>query len=208
MRIEIAPRILEHPWYRKWECGELPKESLQHYASEYYWHVSAFPRYLSRLHSQLDDLKMRQVLLRNLLDEENEQEPHQELWAHFAEALGTQSLPSPQAPGPAAHVLVQSFQGLMDQGVPEGLGALLAYESQIPEVARFKSKALRDHYLSKEEADRGTRFFTVHEQADVWHTQELETLLSSLSPEELKRAQQGATQACVALWGFLDAMPH
>ena len=84
--ITIQPLILSHPWYQKWECGELPIESLQHYAKEYYWQVAHFPRYLSSLHSQLADLKTRQVVLRNLQDEENDSAPHPELWLDFAQA--------------------------------------------------------------------------------------------------------------------------
>ena len=60
--LTIEPRILSHPWYRKWECGELPVESLRHYAGEYYWQVANFPRYLSRLHSQLERVEDRRVV--------------------------------------------------------------------------------------------------------------------------------------------------
>lgn len=207
--LKIEPRILSHPWYRKWECGELPAESLRHYAGQYYWQVAAFPRYLSRLHSQLDDLGQRQVILGNLLDEENAEAPHPELWLDFAEALGLdRSGVKAAPPGPAARALVEEFHRLAASSPEEGLGAILAYESQVPEVARFKREALGRHYLSEDRAAQGTRFFAVHQDADVWHSKALEAIVAGLSPAKKRAAQAAAEQACAALWRFLDAMPN
>lgn len=206
--IKISPKLLSHPWYQKWECGALHKEALQVYASEYYWQVANFPRYLSRLHSQIDDLKTRQVILSNLLDEENSSKPHPELWLNFADSLGvdTQKVRSSR-PGEPAQALVGEFQALVNSSPEEGLGAIMAYESQVPEVAQFKEKALREFYLDKSVADRGVEFFAVHREADVWHTQQLEEIVASLSEEKREKAQRAADRACAALWKFLDSMP-
>jgi pyrroloquinoline-quinone synthase len=207
--LQIEPKLLNHPWYRKWECGELPVDSLRHYASEYYWQVSNFPRYLSLLHSQMESLTDRRVILGNLADEENEKAPHPELWLDFAEALGlNRQQIATGKPGPAAAALVDEFRSIVASGPAAGLGALMAYESQVPEVARFKSEALVKFYLSDAEAEKGTRFFAVHEQADVWHTRELEDLIVNLSDEQKRTAQRAAHQACAALGKFLDAMPN
>lgn len=206
--IRIEHPILSHPWYKMWECGELPVESLRHYAQEYFWQVAHFPRYLSRLHSQVSDLKTRQVILENLADEENPKSPHPELWLDFAEALGLdRDKVRSSSPSPAAQELIHEFQSLIEAGVPEGLGAILAYESQVPAVAQFKSKALESYYLQKEKADQGTRFFRVHQEADVWHTKELDDVVASLSTEDRQKAQVAADKASLALWKFLDAMP-
>ncbi len=207
--ILVQLKILSHPWYKKWECGELPVSSLQHYAGEYYWQVAHFPRYLSRLHSQLEELKQRQVILGNLADEENAQAPHPELWLDFAEAMGRdrQAVRSGK-PGPAVQELITEFQEIVASGPAQGLGAILAYESQVPEVAQFKSAALKKHYLKPAEATHGTRFFDVHAQADVWHAVELQELVGALSEPEKRQAQQAADQASRALWRFLDAMPN
>jgi pyrroloquinoline-quinone synthase len=202
-------RILSHPWYRKWECGELPVESLRHYAREYYWQVAWFPRYLSLLHSQLDDLGQRRTILGNLMDEENSAEPHPELWLDFAEALGEpRDTVRCGTPGPAAQALVGEFRELVAAGPASGLGAILAYESQVPEIAQFKSGALRRFYLRGAAAEKGTRFFAVHEKADVWHSRELESLVAELPAEGRETARIAAERACEALWGFLDAMPN
>jgi pyrroloquinoline-quinone synthase len=209
MSITVEPKLLAHPWYRKWECGELSNESLRTYAGEYYWQVAAFPRYLSRLHSQMDDLKQRQVILSNLLDEENQKSPHAELWLDFAEALGLdRDAVKMGTAGAAVSSLIKEFQTLVASSPEEGLGAILAYESQVPEIAHFKKEALERHYMSDAVAEKGTRFFAVHEEADVWHTRELEDLIATLSDDQKRKAQDAAHRACAALWNFLDAMPH
>jgi pyrroloquinoline-quinone synthase len=207
--ITIQSRLLAHPWYQKWECGELTTDSLRTYAGEYYWQVAAFPRYLSRLHSQMGDLRQRQLILRNLLDEENPDAPHPELWLDFAEALGRDRHEiRTGTPGAAVQELIAEFQSLVAASPEEGLGAILAYESQVPEVAHFKRKALEKHYFHGSPTERGTRFFAVHEEADVWHTKALDELVATLSVEEKQRAQQAADRAGTALWRFLDAMPN
>ncbi len=72
--------LLKHPYYQKWNMGELTIPALQVYAQEYYHHVAAFPRYISAIHSRCSDIKNRQVLLANLIEEESGEENHPELW--------------------------------------------------------------------------------------------------------------------------------
>jgi pyrroloquinoline-quinone synthase len=202
-------KLLSHPWYQKWECGELPVESLRRYARDYYWQVANFPRYLSRLHSELEDLGQRQVVLKNLVEEESSDAPHPELWLDFAESLGLNRAEVKAGPvSEASRKLVEEFRFLMSSSPAEGLGAILAYESQVPEIARFKTEALEKHYLKGESLARGSRFFRVHAEADVWHTEELTALYDSLPEEQQSRAREAAGRACGALWRFLDEMPH
>ena len=82
--------LLKHPFYQAWSNGELTREDLREYASEYWHHVSAFPAYLSALHSHLPDGKLRRVVLENLADEEglNDGTPHSDLWMDFARGMG------------------------------------------------------------------------------------------------------------------------
>jgi len=49
--------------------------------SEYWHHVSAFPAYLSALHSHLPDGKLRRLVLENLADEEGLEDgvPHSDM---------------------------------------------------------------------------------------------------------------------------------
>ena len=62
--------LLKHPFYKAWNAGELAPEVIREYAAQYFKHVSAFPRYLSSIHTNCDDINIRQILLENLVDEE------------------------------------------------------------------------------------------------------------------------------------------
>src|SRR5579863_3949678 len=62
--------LLKHPFYQAWTAGELKAEDLRRYAADYYHQVSAFPTYLSALHSRLPDGELRRAVLRNLCEEE------------------------------------------------------------------------------------------------------------------------------------------
>ncbi len=82
--------LLKHPYYQAWSKGELTREDLREYASEYWHHVSAFPAYLSALHSNLPDGQLRRTVLANLADEEGlaDGHPHSDLWMDFARGMG------------------------------------------------------------------------------------------------------------------------
>ena len=80
--------LLKHPFYQAWNEGSLTASTLSTYAQEYYHHVAAFPRYISAIHSYCDHLPHRQILLGNLIEEEQGEKNHPELWLQFAEGMG------------------------------------------------------------------------------------------------------------------------
>ena len=195
--------LLKHPYYQAWNDGSLPASSLRSYAAQYFHHVQAFPRYLSATHSLCESAEGRKVLLENLTEEEGGQVNHPELWARFAEGLGVtrEELASAQAE-PATRRLVDTFMTHARASYARGLGALYAYEHQVPAVAEFKTDALKKFFGVDD--PRALQFFDVHRQADVWHTEQIDGLLAALSDEEFAEAEQAAKDAASALWGFLD----
>src|SRR5208337_1482041 len=80
--------LLCHPYYQAWNAGELTRDDLRQYATDYYHHVAAFPAYLSALHTRLEDGETRRAILRNLCEEEIAGRPHTEMWLDFAEGMG------------------------------------------------------------------------------------------------------------------------
>jgi pyrroloquinoline-quinone synthase len=202
----LAPlNLLKHSFYQAWNAGTLSQETLAYYAQQYAHHVEAFPRYLSAIHTQCADLKKRQILLGNLVDEEQGPENHPQLWLQFAQAVGMDEASVRNATHyPETTHLVDSFFKLTRSDYATGLGALYAYEHQTPAVAETKLYGLKKHYGILEKAD--LQFFEVHANADVWHTQEVAGLLNALSVEEQQRAEAGALVAAKALWGFLDGI--
>jgi pyrroloquinoline-quinone synthase len=200
--------LLKHPFYQLWSQGKLTRENLREYAISYYPHVAAFPTYVSGVHSGCDDAALRQELLENLIEEERGEENHPALWRRFAVALGAN--PSDLAAAPrtpeVADAIAQFRRSTHDGSVAEGLAALYAYESQIPEVSKTKREGLGAFYgIVDEDA---TRFFSVHEEADVWHRQVEREALGRVAdtPEAREKALEAARRCCDALNRALDGV--
>lgn len=200
--------MLKHPFYQLWSAGKLDQKTLAEYAKQYYAHVKAFPTYVSAVHSHSEDLEARQLLLENLIEEERGGENHPELWIRFAEALGQTREEVREAKLLAStKQSVQTLKRLTQEpNAAEGLAALYAYESQIPEVAKTKREGLKEFYGIEDE--RSVSFFKVHEDADVIHRQvERALLLKECSSAQAQEAAIGAARAgAKALWDFLDGV--
>ena len=165
-----AKHLLTHPFYLAWTRGELSKEALQDYASQYYHHVAAFPTYLSAVHAKCDDQPTRKEILSNLIDEEAGDPNHPELWLQFAEKLGTTSDEvRATEKRPETTALIDTFRSVCANGeTAEGLAALYAYESQIPAVSESKIEGLKKHYGFNDPTSY--QYFSVHVEADREHS--------------------------------------
>ncbi len=205
IRQNIEPvRMLDHPFYQAWVAGELSQGDLQDYAKAYFAHVLAFPRYVSAVHSRCEDLESRRQLLANLIDEEAGEDHHPELWLRFAEGLGESRDAVVEHVDIATTELVDKFLARTTSSYAEGLGALFAYESQIPEVANTKIESLKNTYGVTDE--RTLAFFNVHAETDVYHSQALADQLDGLSEEQGTRAQEAARECAQGLWDFLSVL--
>ena len=213
LEARIAPfNLLTHPFYQAWTAGELTREDLRAYAAEYWHHVSAFPTYLSALHTRLEDTELRRTVLRNLLDEEGidatDGKPHSQLWMDFAHGMGaTAAEVCTRQLQPESEALIASFRNVAQQGnTVAALAAFYAYESKVPAIAREKAAGLQQHYA----ADAATcRYFTLHQTADVHHAQVWQQAMQSElehNPESTEAALDAAETAAKALWSALDGV--
>ncbi|HLO47969.1 MAG TPA: CADD family putative folate metabolism protein [Kamptonema sp.] len=200
--------LLKHPFYQMWNEGKLTLAMLQEYAQEYYLQVHNFPTYVSATHAACDDIKIRQMLLENLIEEERGTAHHPELWLRFAEGLGVDR----QAVLKRQHLdktreSVRILKDLARSEEPaQGLAALYAYESQVPEVATTKIAGLQQFYNI--DSENVLSFFKVHEKADEFHSQATrEALLELCQTEEQKQqALSAAETAACALNLLLDGV--
>ena len=197
--------LLKHPFYVAWEKGELTQEILQDYAEQYYQHIKAFPRYISATHSMCDDIEQRKILLDNLSDEEDFSKDHPMLWKQFALAAGTskESVESVKQEAFTSN-LIDNFFRLSRSSYAEGLGALYAYERQVPEIAETKIKGLVEHYNIS--TDEGLEYFVVHKDADVEHREQSAMLMNQLSDEERILAEEAGMSTVKMLWSFLSGL--
>ncbi len=200
--------LLKHPFYQLWSQGRLTREHLREYAISYYPHVAAFPTYVSGVHAGCDDAGLRQDLLENLIEEERGPENHPALWRRFAEALGAEESDLATAPRTpeVARTIAEFRRATREGSTAEGLAALYAYESQIPEVSKTKREGLAAFYGIAE--GDATKFFSVHEHADVWHRQVEREALGRVAdtPEAREEALAAARRCCDALNGALDGV--
>ena len=206
--------LLKHPFYQAWTAGTLTRENLAAYASEYWHHVSAFPTYLSALHSHLPDAELRREVLRNLADEEGTDtaagRPHSALWMDFATGMGAApAAVAAHAVQPEMQELIATFRALMQQPAPAAMAALYAYESRVPAISAEKAAGLKNLYGADAAA---TRYFTLHQTADVHHAQVWRDLidqqLAAAPDRDAAEAQAlaAAETAARALWSALDGV--
>jgi pyrroloquinoline-quinone synthase len=200
--------MLKHPFYVAWSEGKLSKEVLQEYAKQYYAHVRAFPTYVSAVHSHCDDLETRQLLLENLVEEEQGAENHPELWLRFAESLGVtrEDVKNAELLPKTKESVARLKQLTQSADYREGLAALYAYESQIPEVAQTKRAGLKEFYGIDDE--RSVSFFRVHESIDLLHQEVEQRILAKAcaTPADKERVTAAASAGAEALWSFLDGV--
>ncbi|MDB6097103.1 MAG: coenzyme synthesis protein [Francisellaceae bacterium] len=200
-----AKTLLNHPFYQLWSMGALDKNILAEYSKQYYKHVEAFPRYISAIHSLCPCFSSRQILLENLIEEEQGPENHPKLWRDFAQSLDvTEDAINNIEAFEQTNSLVNIFYTQTRISYARGLGCLYAYEQQTPAIAKTKKEGLIKFYGIKEE--KGLKFFDLHADIDIWHTEQLELLLENLSKTEKSEAKLGAAMGAEALWNFLDGM--
>lgn len=202
-----SKHLLKHPFYLAWSMGLLSNSCLKEYAKEYYQHVKAFPTYLSAVHSHTEDLATRRVLLQNLVEEEAGSPNHPELWKNFTLALGvTEQELSDHQPSAEMKTLISTFHSICSQQTTaEGISALYAYESQIPEICVSKIDGLKKHYDLQN--PKSWEYFSVHIAADKEHAaQERDLLKSYLDSDNHKAVSYSVEKALNVLWNFLSGM--
>ena len=200
--------LLNHSFYKAWNAGELPKETIREYAAQYFQHVSLFPRYLSAIHSNCDEIKTRQLLLENLNEEEQGNENHPELWMRFAEGMGnTRKNVNEMSPIKETEELVNTFKKLSkSEKYHIGLAALYCYESMQPEISETKKDGLQRFYNISDEDT--LKFFTVHMHADKWHRKVVRNIIKKIADSKSKQDEitNSVETALGALNNFLTGM--
>lgn len=204
-----AKHLLKHPFYLAWTRGELSREALADYARQYYHHVAAFPTYLSAVHANCDDQSTRKEVLNNLIDEEAGSPNHPELWLNFAEGLGVSARDARNAEKwPETKNLIDTFRSVCRDGsIAQGLGALYAYESQIPAICESKIDGLKKHYGFAD--PKHYEYFSVHIEADREHSAAEQRLLGGyIACQNFDTVRASVNRVLDALWEMLSGVCH
>jgi pyrroloquinoline-quinone synthase len=171
--------VLEHPFYVRWERGELNRDELARYAGEYRHAVVALAEAAGTadLHAE-------------------EETAHVGLWDDFASALGTEK----REPLPETKYCAEAWSAADDK-----LGAaaiLYAIESGQPEISQTKLRGLVEHY-GFAAGSPAVEYFELHAERDHDHAAEARSVLEDSDDERLV----GLAEAALAgNWELLDGV--
>ena len=176
--------VLEHPFYARWERGELTQQALSFYAGEYRHAVAA----LADAAATGGDP-----------EHAAEEAAHIEIWDGFAAALDA---PLDREPTPETAACAEAWR---PEDSLEARAVLYAVESSQPEIARTKLRGLVDHY-GFTAGSRGTQYFELHAERDEEHASTSAAVLREAPADDADRLVDAATAALKGNWQLLDGV--
>jgi pyrroloquinoline-quinone synthase len=184
-RLDEARRrrnILEHPFYTRWERGELTRDELADYAGQYRHAVVA----LAEIAGKAD------------VEHAREEAEHVLLWDEFADAMGS-------TPDDASAETTECVSAWLAPEDPIGaLAVLYAIEAGQPDVSQTKLDGLADHYGVTRDGP-GAAYFVLHAELDHEHAASSRALLEAHSGDE-DRLVELAESALRGNWILLDGV--
>jgi pyrroloquinoline-quinone synthase len=186
-RIDEARRrwnVLDHPFYLRWERGELSREELAFYAGEYRHAVVA----LADSAAATGDA-----------EHATEESEHVALWDEFAGALD-----APLNRPPTAETRSCAKAWSRDDTL-EARAVLYAIESAQPDISRTKLTGLVEHYGFAPNSS-GTDYFELHAERDQEHAAASKAVLEQAPPDQADRLVAAAESALAGNWHLLDGV--
>jgi pyrroloquinoline-quinone synthase len=176
--------VLDHPFYLRWERGELTHEELAFYAGEYRHAVVA----LADAAAAAGDR-----------EHAAEEKAHISLWDQFAAALDA---PLDREPTLETSACAEAWRR---EDRLEARAVLYAVESGQPDVSRTKLAGLIDHYGFSADSN-GAAYFELHANRDHEHAAASAEVLKTVRPAEADRLVAAAEVALESNWRLLDGV--
>jgi pyrroloquinoline-quinone synthase len=150
--------VLKHPFYTRWERGELTREELADYSGQYRHAVVA-----------LAETAAKAAPLAGL-EHAEEERAHVDLWDDFARAVGGNG-------ASANSQTTECVDAWSAEDELEALAVLYAVESAQPAISKTKLAGLGAHYGIAEDAS-GAAYFVLHSERDHEHAEQSRRLLA------------------------------
>jgi pyrroloquinoline-quinone synthase len=181
--------VLVHPFYTRWERGDLTREELAFYAGEYRHAVGA----LADVAAVATDVAGA--------DHARQEADHVSLWDDFRSALGDTE---ERAPLPETGECVSAWTAVRDP--LEALAVLYAVESAQPDIAQTKLAGLVRFYGFAPDSD-AVGYFRLHAELDHEHAAEARELLAQHAhASDDDRLVSAAEAALRGNWRLLDGV--
>ena len=178
--------LLEHPFYKRWSCGELTRDELVYYAGEYRHAVVALSETAAKAGNP---------------EHAREEAEHVDLWDDFAAALEADTA---REPSPETAECVSAWTAPADS--VEALAVLYAVEAGQPAVSQAKLDGLGEHYGISGDAP-GAAYFALHAELDHEHAAESRRALEQRAdPADAHRLVEVAEGALRGNWTLLNGV--
>jgi len=176
--------VLKHPFYERWECGELTQRELAFYAGEYRHAVVALARAAAAAGEG---------------EHAREEAEHVVLWDDFAAAVDA---PLDRRPTPETSACAAAWSPAERF---RALAVLYAIESAQPAISQTKLAGLVDHY-GFDADDPAAEYFRLHAVRDIEHAREAREALAEAPPALTAELADVAERALEANWRLLDGV--
>ncbi|MDA1208658.1 MAG: iron-containing redox enzyme family protein [bacterium] len=200
----IASRsLLLHPFYVKWNAGELSMDDMQVYAKEYFQLAKRIPGIVGRVLERAGDRNpaMKAMIAENMKEEQE----HVELWKRFACSVGVSNEELENyVPSAKVHEAVSELEAVTEGTFEDGVTAMYAMEKELPAIAQSKKDGLCKFYaLTTEDAHI---YFDEHlgeeKHLRVWMTVDLNESTAKIAAEKSLSAQNKVLDAVCDLAGI------
>lgn len=190
--------LLKHSFYQMWSEGKLTLDHLQGYSKEYFQLVKIVPKFVENIAKLTHDPSA----INNNAREEAE---HVDLWVRFANALGISRSDLVNYGGSEmTNEAVDKLIGLSNLTFEEAVAAMYAYEMELPKISRSKIDGLKKFY--EMDSEDATKYFEMHEEADIRHAQIWREILQSIPAERQEAAFNAAVESLQAQNMLLDSV--
>jgi pyrroloquinoline-quinone synthase len=178
--------LLEHPFYKRWNCGELRRAELAWYAGEYRHAVVALAETAAKTGNE---------------EHAREESDHVRLWDDFAAAFEADTSGEPS---PETRQCVVAWTA--PENRLEALAVMYAIESGQPDVSQTKLDGLAEHYGVPND-ERGAAYFALHAERDHDHaTESRRALEEDATDADVDRLVEVAEAALKGNWTLLDGV--